>query len=714
MGITGHEELTEEPGSAPSADTLAALLPLSNEQRWRLVNAITARHLVTMLICAGIAYLGLSVGQWSPSFDQTDLTLMTMYGLTGVAFLAFGWRARRQAPPVMWSIHIGGILFLVATVTLIVGYALSGDPNKFYLFLLLQFTAGAVVHSRRWLFAIMGFADLGWALTSVFVENVNWVQCVGYLVGLSGIVVALNHMRSRTRVRTEELRLAAERASEAKTDFMANMSHEVRTPMSGVLGLSALLLDTELDEKQRKMVTAIRESADALVGIVDEVLDFSQLRKGQVELERAPFDVSALLDGVVALMQPRADAKGLRLDSELSGFSSRRYIGDAGRIRQILLNFLSNAIKFTDAGSVRVQAQLVGQAPNRIRFAVHDTGVGIPEEDLERIFDRYHQNEEGSNRSTAGSGLGLAIAHELVELMGGKLEVESRVGKGTQFSVELELEPGREDTLRVADSDGTGSALIREGTRVLLAEDNPTSRMVTVALLKKLACEVDIAIDGREALQKVRTEPYDIVFMDVRMPLMDGLQATKRIREAVDADELPVVALTASVGDDEQARYLEAGMNATIGKPVRTSMLARALERWVPVTGRRSLRPVSTVPPPGALDLDMVRRLVSLDGEDDEFIQEVMGSYVEQLKDSLRTLDTALKESDLETIRSTAHSIKGASKQIGATRAGALLSAIELESDFSAMRSLTNELREEVPRVDAAVQALLRRSRRAG
>jgi CheY-like chemotaxis protein/HPt (histidine-containing phosphotransfer) domain-containing protein len=256
--------------------------------------------------------------------------------------------------------------------------------------------------------------------------------------------------------------------------------------------------------------------------------------------------------------------------------------------------------------------------------------------------------------------------------------------------------------------------LIREGVRALVAEDNPTSRMVTEALLKKLSCEVDIAIDGREALEKAKTNDYDIVFMDCYMPLMDGFQATQRIRRSPRTEELPVIALTASVTEEDRNRCLAAGMNDTIDKPVRISMLARALERWVPISGSTSMRPVSTLPPPATLDLHMVRQLVSLDGEDDDFIQDVMVSYVRELKDSANKLGQALDAGDMETARLIAHSIKGASKQIGAARAGDLLDAIEREVVVEAAKELLDQLEEEVPRVAEAVQALLRRSRRTG
>jgi len=713
MGIEEEAAKHGQVGSAPSAETLAAKSPLNAEEQWTMVNTITSRHLVTMLTCAGIACLGLSLGQWSADFDQSGLKRMTIFGLTGIAMLASAWHTHRQAPPIMWSIHIGGVLFLIITATVSVGYAISGEPSDFYLYVLIQVAAGSVLHSRRWLIALMILGDLGWTLVSLSVDGVNWVRSIGYLCGFSAVALGLNQVRGLTLVRMEELRLASERVSQAKTELLANISHEVRTPMTGILGLSALLLDTKLDAKQGKMVSAIRESADALIGIVDEVLDFSQLQRGQVKLERAAFDIAALVDGVTALMQPRAAAKGLELGSEMKGFTNRRFIGDAGRIRQILVNLVHNAIKFTESGSVLIAAEVLGRSQNsRIRLVVADTGVGIPADSLGKIFTRYHQTHAGASRRTGGSGLGLAISKRLVAMMDGEIGVTSVVNEGTSFWIELDLEPGPEDTLRVVDSAGPGQVLVRSGTRVLVVEDNPTSRMVTEALLKKLSCHVDTAVDGREALQKANANDYDIVLMDCYMPQMDGFQAAQRIRGSRKNATLPMIALTASVTEEDRARCLDAGMNDMIRKPVRISMLAKALERWVPVSEERTMSPISTLPPPAALDLDMVRRLASLDGEDDDFIQDLMKSYVEQLRESVTKLHQAVTDRDVRAMRLIAHSIKGASKQIGASRIGDLLGAIEREDCIAAAKQLLEQIELEVPRVEEAVAALLHRSRR--
>ena len=381
----------------------------------------------------------------------------------------------------------------------------------------------------------------------------------------------------------------------------------------------------------------------------------------------------------------------------------------------MLLNLVSNAIKFTDSGSVHVLAEFVDRAEKaRIRLSVRDTGAGIPEDLLDGIFTRYQRSSGGTDRSTAGNGLGLAISKRLVELMDGELGVSSTVDEGTCFWAELDLGLGQDTTLRVIETDGQSQVLIREGALVLVAEDDPTSRMVTEALLRKLSCEVDLATDGREALEKAKANDYDIVFMDCHMPLIDGFQATKRIRQSPGKEELPIVALTASVTEDDRVRCLDAGMNDVVCKPVRTSMLAKALERWVPQSGARPVKSVSTLPPPPALDLGMVRQLVSLDGEDDDFIEDVLLGYVDQLRACVTQMREAFDHGDMEAARLSAHTVKGASKQIGALRVGELLGGIESETSIDAARNLLEVVEQEVPRVQEAIQGLLSRPRRAG
>ncbi len=697
---------------AVSAETLAARVPLTSAERWRMVNVITARHLVSMVLCAGFAYLGLAAGQWRPSLDHAGLVRMTMYGLTGIALLAVGWRADRKPPRLMWSVHIAAMIFVVVTATIAVGYVLSGDPAEFHLFVLVQLAAAALIYSRRWLIVIMALGDFAWVATSFFVADVNWIKSLGYMTGLSVVAMGINWARARTLVRMEELRLAAERMSEAKTELMANLSHEVRTPMNGVLGLSALLLESELDPKQRSMVTAIRDSADALIEVVEEVLSFSELREGSIRIEQAAFDLDALIEGVVALMEPRATAKGLHLSSKMSGSSERCFVGDAGRIRQVLINLVSNAIKFTEAGTVSISAELVAPAEQaRVRLEVRDTGPGIPESTRRELFTRYHRDPSSTGRGAGGTGLGLAITKELVELMGGTLGVDSRLGQGATFWVELRLQPMPTQAAEVEP--GSESIAIPEGTRVLLAEDNPTSRMVTEALLKRLRCEVDVATNGRAALEKLKAGEYDVVLMDCLMPVMDGFETARAIRRDARHGQLPIIALTASTTENGCRRCAEAGMNDTLVKPIRLPTLIDTLQRWVSPDRATSTGSTSARAVPDALDLEVVRRFASLDGEDDEFIRDVMGSYLAQLREAVNGLGAALRSENLDVAGATAHSVKGASKQIGATRIGDLFGELERASDVDTARTTLVRIEREMPHVEAAIDSLIRTSRRA-
>ena len=239
VGVWSHE-------AAPSEETKSARTDLKPEELRGLLSAITARHIGTMTACAGLAYLGIAIGQWSTPMTEQALAMMSVFGITGMALLAFSWRTTHQPMPPSWAMHVAGVVFVVVTSTITLGYALSGNTSMFYFFVLVQFAAGALLHSRAWLLATMACADLGWGITSLFLDGIDWAQSMGYLAGFSVVALGMHLVRRRTLIELHELRLAAERASRSKTEFLATMSHEVRTPMTGVLGLGSLLLETDL------------------------------------------------------------------------------------------------------------------------------------------------------------------------------------------------------------------------------------------------------------------------------------------------------------------------------------------------------------------------------------------------------------------------------------------------------------------------------------
>ena len=396
---------------------------------------------------------------------------------------------------------------------------------------------------------------------------------------------ALDELDERRRVGAELLRLTREAASaaKAKSVFLATMSHELRTPMNGVIGMSGLLLDTPLDAEQRRMVTATRQSAEALVAIVNDILDYSKLEAGRIELEAVDFEVRATVDGVLALLEPKATEKGLSLGLEAAPDVPALVQGDVGRLRQILFNLVGNAVKFTEAGEVRVVARRIAGPEGEVRlaFEVRDSGIGIEPAALDKLFDRFSQADAAVARKYGGSGLGLAICRQLCRAMGGDIAVESAPGQGSVFRFVI---PFRVVAARAAPAGRAPEAVpdiapVR-ALRILVAEDNRVNQMLVVAVLGKKGHTVDVVSNGLEAVEAVQRAPYDVVLMDDQMPEMDGVSATHAIR-ALDgsAARVPIIAVTGNVLAEDRARYEGAGMSDYITKPIDFAALNAAIAR---------------------------------------------------------------------------------------------------------------------------------------
>ncbi len=500
-----------------------------------------------------------------------------------------------------------------------------------------------------------------------------------------------HQLESLVAQRTAELAsatTAAEAANRAKSLFLANMSHEIRTPMNAIVGLTHLLRQDVRDAGQRARLAKVAEAAQHLLGVINDILDFSKIEAGKLTLECTNFSLQQVVNGVCNLVEDTLHEKGLVLRQEIDPFLARVWLGDPMRIAQVLLNYLSNAVKFTEHGQIvlrvrpagREEGAGAGAAANGLllRFEVEDTGTGIAADRLPQLFQSFEQADSSTTRNYGGTGLGLAISHRLAILMGGNTGAESAPGQGSLFWFTARVEPGDVLAARLTDAPvaPSGDRLTHlRGRSLLLVEDNLINREVAIDLLGGVDIHPDCAGDGRQALEMASRKEYEIILMDVQMPIMDGMAATAAIRRLPAHADTPILAMTASVFREDLDQYLEAGMNDLVPKPVDPDALYTALARWLP--GRASpadddakaTTPESAMAMPDALasidGLDPAIGLVCVRGKYSSYTR-LLRKFAEEHRDDMQLLRRQCEAGDLESARRTVHTLKGLAATLGA------------------------------------------------
>jgi signal transduction histidine kinase/CheY-like chemotaxis protein len=457
---------------------------------------------------------------------------------------------------------------------------------------------------------------------------------------------------------------AAEENARVKQDFLANMSHEIRTPMNGILGLAGLLAKTPLDEQQSQYLSHIRHSAEQLLVVINDILAMTQINAGKLRVENTAFDLRDVLRACHQLLLPKAAEKGIALELELpTGDLPTTMYGDPYRLRQILLNLLSNAVKFTEHGRVRLSCQRLTEANEKpiFQFSVADTGIGIPQHQLGQIFESFTQASASTAREYGGSGLGLSISYGLVQLLGGEIIVESKLGEGSTFHFNLPFSLAEASEVPTMVREPAPNYRSLGARRALLAEDNAVNQFLVKTLLKSWGFHVDTAATGPEALICFRQNPYDVVLMDIQMPGMDGVAATRLLRQHPDPQRAatPVLALTAHAMRGESQRYLEAGFNAYLSKPFREDELFRIIADLLPNRPWTAPSlPADELPPlPAAqlYDLGGIRRLAN--GNED-FVRRLVYLFIQTTPPIVRELEQQLANQSWSSLASTAHHLK--------------------------------------------------------